>query len=157
MLATLEALIEETTMPAGRCGRAALAVAHGDLDTALQLAERLEASMKDSVLQIRPYLNVEELYAFALLRADRPEESLTHVAAALDRSRETKMVQLEWRLLALKAAAESALGRADEAAQNRAEAKLIQQRVANSIGNADHRQSYLSGPVARSLEVEGGR
>jgi tetratricopeptide (TPR) repeat protein len=145
-------LIETTGIPLGRAGQASLALAEGDLDR----ARGLGSSKRDAGLEIREarrLLAIRERFAQTLVMAGAWDDAGLEIDQAIPACREAKLYQILWRLLALKAMVSRSRKHDDAAEASRAEARALHADIGATIGNPTHRETFLTGPVARQLEV----
>jgi len=145
-------LIEETGAPLGRIAESSLALAAGDLEMATALSGEKRSEHLE-LREARMLMSVRERLALAQVAAGEGGEALHELEAALPACHEAKMRQIEWRLLALKAMAGELEGDAGGAAGARADARALHAAIGQTIPDSGHRASFLTGPVARRLQI----
>lgn len=147
LVARIESLIGDTGVKPGRGGRAALTLAAGDIEGALEamkIREHLEVTLRDR----RPFIVRKSERAFALSLAGRWQEVVTEVDDCLALCRECKLQNHLWKLLALKGNAMGALG--ENAQPFLTEADDVRERISKTIDNASHRDAFLEGRIAKA-------
>ena len=146
------ALIETTGMRLGRTAQSSLALAEGDLDQARNLgAGKPRAELE--VRQARLLLATRERFAHTLVAAGAWDDAGAEIDQAIPACREASLQQILWRLLALRAMVSRSKKDTAAAETARSEARALHAKIGATIGNQAHRECFLTGPVARQLEV----
>jgi hypothetical protein len=145
-------LIETTGMKLGRAGQSSLALADGDLDQARTLGTgKRKAELE--VRQARLLLATRERFAHILVAAGAWDDAGAEIDQAIPACREAGLQQILWRLLALRAMVSRSNKDTAAAETARSEARALHAKIGATISNQGHRECFLTGPVARQLEV----
>lgn len=150
LLASLDELIEETGASLGRWSRAELALSRSDVGEALALTT-LSGDRSDSLLQLRRDVTNMELRALVLTTGGQWQAAVELLEPEIARATEVRLVQPVWRMSALAAWACKELGQNEDAQHHLDAAEKYRAEIGAGIGNAAHRQSFLSGRVASRL------
>jgi tetratricopeptide (TPR) repeat protein len=120
-------------------------------DKAFECAEELLSYL--ARFQVRPFRpDALHLKGQALLAQDRPQEARAVLAEAQSEAEELGCRPILWQILAALAEVEEQLGDAGRAAPLRDQAWEIINALADSIGDDDHRMSFLALPDIKRLE-----
>jgi len=153
-LGRIEALVDDTGYSLGATGKAALALARGDLGAA-----RTELSAADDEYNVPANVgsNLARLQVIAGIDAaqERWDAARANLISAVALAREKSARGRLWRLLGELALVEDKLGSTDAASANRAEARNLLSEIAATIPDETHRRNLAQGLLATRLGLAG--
>jgi hypothetical protein len=153
MMNQLEVLLESTGTSPGRMARCALALGRGELESAKEISDQIAGRLQASTRDLGPYLTFKDIRCFILAADNRWNDVLIELDTILPRCRESKVHELLWRALALKARAEHMVGNDEASEACLLEAKEIHASIAERIANPSHRAAFETGRVATLLGI----
>jgi len=129
---------------------AEIALSAGRLEEALKQSEKACSDAEEGG-QMFDHVSVQELQARVLLRMGKPEDALACVDAGIKMAEEMNYLPMLWRIRAAKAQALEMLGNNEEAAHEYETAAAIIRKLADTIPDAELKQSFMSSPLVSSI------
>jgi class 3 adenylate cyclase/tetratricopeptide (TPR) repeat protein len=132
LAAWLEKKNEETGYRPSQLPQAEAALASGDRERALEIAEQVAAG-SERIGMLRGRILALEIGLRALTGMERWDEALAHADAALAEAEPASFETMTWRILGSRALAREAKGDTEGAAADRAAAKAILEKLASHV------------------------